>query len=161
MIGKVDIDYSSLLKQNYGEKINELVDAVNTIQKEREAERFEIQEWIGIIEAVRKSVNVHENQIDELQKHEEQHLDLLTELNEMRLHQNKTPAENVQDKFAQYRDWAGKLCRFWNKNKDRAIYDILEEVIADWSYQFKTKRDYIFDHCEPVKPDDDIIYKGE
>lgn len=67
MIGKVDIDYSSLLSQNYGEKINELVDAVNTIQKEREAERFEIQEWIGILEALRKSVDVHEKQIDELQ----------------------------------------------------------------------------------------------
>lgn len=48
-------------------KINELVDTVNTIQKEREAERFEIQEWISILEAVRESVNVHEKQIDELQ----------------------------------------------------------------------------------------------
>lgn len=48
-------------------KLNELIDTVNTIQKEREAERFEIQEWIGILEAVRKSVNVHEKQIDELQ----------------------------------------------------------------------------------------------
>ena len=38
-------------------KINELVDAVNAIQKEREAEKFEIQEWIDILEAVRKSVN--------------------------------------------------------------------------------------------------------
>lgn len=49
------------------EKTNELVDAINTIQEEREAERFEIQEWISIIEAVRKSVNIHEKQIDELQ----------------------------------------------------------------------------------------------
>lgn len=48
-------------------KVNELIDAINTIQKEREAERFEIQEWIGILEAVRKSVNVHEKQIDDLQ----------------------------------------------------------------------------------------------
>lgn len=48
-------------------KLNEIIDAVNAIQKEREAERFEIQEWIGILEAVRKSVNVHEKQIDELQ----------------------------------------------------------------------------------------------
>lgn len=48
-------------------KINELVDVINAIQKEREAERFEIQEWIGILEAVRKSVNIHEKQIDELQ----------------------------------------------------------------------------------------------
>ena len=48
-------------------KINEVIDVVNAIQKEREAERFEIQEWIGILEAVRKSVNIHEKEIDELQ----------------------------------------------------------------------------------------------
>lgn len=47
--------------------LNQLVNAVNTIQKEREAERFEIQEWISLLEAVRKSVNIHEKQIDELQ----------------------------------------------------------------------------------------------
>ena len=47
-------------------KINEVIDVVNAIQKEREAERFEIQEWIGILEAVRKSVNIHEKEIDEL-----------------------------------------------------------------------------------------------
>lgn len=56
----------------YG-KINELVDTINTIQKEREAEWFEIREWIGILEAVRESVNVHEKQIDELQMKAEPH----------------------------------------------------------------------------------------
>jgi hypothetical protein len=139
-------------------KINELVDAVNTIQKEREAEWFEIQEWIGILEAVRKSVNIHEKQIDGLQMKVE------PEKCETRSENVQTDAEtrsgNVQDKFAQYRRWAGKLCRFWDIDKDKAIYDILEEVIADWSYQFKTKSDYIFDHCEPVLPTDNAIYKG-
>ena len=62
VIGKIGCDLREIM-----DKLNELVDAVNTIQKEREAERFEIQEWIGILEAVRKSVNVHEKQIDELQ----------------------------------------------------------------------------------------------
>ena len=138
-IERVDADFV--------DKINQLIDAVNTIQKEREAERFEIQEWIGILEAVRKSVNVHERQIDKLQ---------------MKLEPKKckTRSENVQDKFAQYRDWAGKLCRFWNVDKDKAIYGILEEVKADWAYRFQMKgENYLFDHCEPVKPDEDIIYK--
>lgn len=67
--------------------------------------------------------------------------------------------KNLNDPYAKYRKWAGKLCRFWDEDKDRAIYNILEEVIAGWSYKFKTKSDYIFDHCEPVKPDEDIIYK--
>lgn len=71
-------------------------------------------------------------------------------------------SENMQDKFAQYRDWAGKLCRFWNVDKDKAIYGILEEVKADWAYRFQKKgENYLFDHCEPVKPDEDIIYRGE
>ena len=75
------LDFEAGRKLNL--KINELVDAVNDIQKEREAERFEIQEWIGILEAVRKSVNIHEKQIDELQ---------------MKLEPKKceTRAENVQ-----------------------------------------------------------------
>ena len=141
-------------------KVNELIDAINTTQKEREAEWFEIQEWIGILEAVRKSVNVHERQIDKLQ------MKLEPEKCKTRPENVQPDAEsrpeNVQDKFAQYRDWAGKLCRFWNVDKDKAIYGILEEVKADWAYRFQKKgENYLFDHCEPVKPDEDIIYRGE
>ena len=62
VIGKIGCDLREIM-----DKLNELVDTINTIQKERESEWFEIQEWIGILEAVRKSVNVHEKQIDELQ----------------------------------------------------------------------------------------------
>lgn len=62
-----------ILLNVFANKINELVDTVNNIQKEREAERFEIQEWIGLFEAVRKSVNVHEKQIDKLQMKLEPH----------------------------------------------------------------------------------------
>lgn len=77
---------------------------------------------------------------------------------------DETPekCETPVDPYAQYRGWAGKLCRFWNIDKDKAIYGILEEVKADWAYRFQMKGEkYLFDHCEPVKPDDDIIYRGE
>ena len=57
------------VQDDWRSKINELVDAVNAVQKKREAERLEIQEWIGILETVRKSVDTHEKQIDELQNH--------------------------------------------------------------------------------------------
>ena len=74
MIGQIDIEKTLQLQPNkeclfvsVATVLNHVVDVVNAIQKEREAERFEIQEWIGILEAVRKSVNVHEKQIDELQ----------------------------------------------------------------------------------------------
>jgi hypothetical protein len=146
MIEKIT-NQNQIARHKLAEKINELVDIVNAIQKEREAEWFEIKEWIGILEAVRKSVNIHEKQIDELQ---------------MKLEPEKceTLTENMQDKFAQYRDWAGKLCRFWNIDKDKAIYGILKEVKADWAYHFQMKGDYLFDHCEPVLPTDNAIYKG-
>ncbi len=71
MIERITTEYPDFDDLKY--TVNQLVDAVNAIQKEREAERFEIQEWIGILEAVRESVNVHEKQIDELQIKVEPH----------------------------------------------------------------------------------------
>ena len=126
-------------------KINELVDAVNTIQKEREAERFEIQEWIGILEAVHKSVNVHEKQIDELQ---------------MKVEPEK--CETPADQYSEQRKWIGKLC--WYKLCEGDTWKVgrLEKIQenADAGYPF------VFDGlcykiCEPVKPDDDIIFKDK
>lgn len=129
------------------DKINELVDAVNSIQKEREAERFEIQEWIGILEAVRKSVNVHEKQIDELQ---------------MKLEPEK--CETPADPYAEQSKWVGKLCVFWDKEVGEKVWGILGGI----DYSENAKYPYWCDQlqeqyqcCEPVKPDDDIIYKGE
>ena len=117
MIGKLDIDYSSLLQQEYGEKINELIDAVNILQAQ-----------VAILEE----------------------------------HAHPTAKTELTDLYAEQRKWIGKLCRFWNF-KDGAVdigilkaVDNLKPTIPyindiDCSYAF----------CEPVKPDDDIIYKGE
>lgn len=125
------------------EKINELCDVINAIQKEREAERFEIQEWIGILEAVRKSVNVHEKQIDELQ---------------MKLEPEK--CESPVDPFAEQRSWIGKLCWVWDDDdNDRTFAKLIEIIEDDGDRPFKCFTRW--KHCEPVKPDDDIIYKGE
>ena len=49
-----------------------------------------------IINTLVRKINNLVDVVNELQKHEEQHLDLLTQLNEMRLHQNEEPAESVQ-----------------------------------------------------------------
>ena len=145
MIYKVDIDYSSLLSQNYGEKINELVDVINTIQKEREAERFEIQEWIGIIEAVRESVNIHEKQIDELQ---------------MKAEPEKCEAPT--DPYAEQRKWVGNACWFWDTGATTKAFGMLNQVDTEYNdAPFQTNFGQWYEHCEPVKLDDDIIYKGE
>lgn len=144
-----------ILLNVFATKTNEVIDVINDIQKEREAERFEIQEWIGIIESVRESVNTHKKQIGELQ----------TEVNKMAQNLNFAQPEvkeNVQDKFAEQRKWVGKLCFFWGDNKEDTCYGILGDIIEYTDTPFEAK-DYAFwyEHCEPVKPDDDIIYKGE
>ena len=125
MISQIDIEKTLQLQPNkeclfvsVATVLNHVVDVVNAIQKEREAERFEIQEWIDILEAVRKSVNVHEKQIDELQ---------------MKLEPEKceTPAENVQELAKK----AEKECRFNPVQADREVYNALtrsENVQLDY-----------------------------
>lgn len=126
-------------------KINELVDIVNTIQKGRETEWFEIQEWISILEAVRKSVNVHEKQIDELQ---------------MKLEPEK--CEIPADPYTEQRKWIGCVCRFWFNNKKQADIGILGDIDEDDIHPyFNADLGHNYKCCEPVKPNDDIIYKGE
>lgn len=66
--------------------------------------------------------------------------------------------ENVQDKFAEQRKWIGKLCRFWDANPDKRQLDILIDIDSGITpYEIDTS---YYQNCEPVKPDDSIIYKG-
>ena len=119
MIEKLDIDYDSpcKLRQEYGEKINELIDGINEIKR---------------------------------------HLDW----DETSGAENCECAKNAQDPYAEQRKWIGKLCRFWDgkKPKDYAYGTLIE---IDEYGDFKCDTITWFDHCEPVKPDDDIIYRGE
>lgn len=100
--------------------------------------------------------------INDIKKHEEQHLDLLTQLNEMRL-QNQKKTE-LADPYAERRKWIGKLCKFWDDDafitsKDWA-FGMLTSIDKGMQYQYCCNENCNFKHCEPIKPDDDIIYKG-
>lgn len=103
--------------------------------------------------------------VNELQKHEEQHLDLLTQLNEMRLQNTKKTEQTAP--YAEQRKWIGKLCWFWSRNLKQcgiltAVLDNNKYGEDDPTEEYPFQRDSIgcWQHCEPVKPDDDIIYKG-
>lgn len=66
------------------------------------------------------------------------------------------------DPYAEQRKWIGKLCRFWNfKNGavDIGILKAVDNLKPTIPYINDIDCSYAF--CEPVKPDDDIIYKGE
>lgn len=137
--------------------VNELVDVVNAIQKEREAERFEIQEWIGILEAVRESVNIHEKQIDELQ--------MKLEAEKCDIPDSDDAIQEVihADPYAEQKKWIGKLCKFWDDDNTNSSCGILTSIDTETfeEPQFVCNDEYDYEHCEPVKPDDDVIYKGE
>lgn len=128
------------------DKINELVDAVNAIQKEREAERFEIQEWVGIVSDLRSRVPVVESRVSILEEHA-----------------HPTATTEPADPYAEQRKWIGKLCRFWDEKEEEKVFGILTTIDSDCGlsdmcpYWNDTTKNW-FEHCEPVK--DDIIYKG-
>ena len=74
----------------------------------------------------------------------------------------KTPV----DPYKEQRKWVGKLCRFWDwdhRNLDHyaKLIDIREIKNGEMSNcPFKADDGTWYMYCEPVKPDDSIIYKG-
>lgn len=68
--------------------------------------------------------------------------------------------ENVQDKFAEQRKWIGKVCWFWDDDNTNSSCGILTSIDTETfkEPQFVCNDEYDYEHCEPVKPDDDIIY---
>ena len=73
---------------------------------------------------------------------------------------NKTPA----DPYAEQRKWIGKLCWFYNiENKSLGILEKIDKSYAE-DGEVQPYLDDTWTHytrCEPVKPDDNIIFKGE
>ena len=64
------------------------------------------------------------------------------------------------DPYAEQRKWIGKLCRCWDSDINDDIWGILQDIKDN-----KTEKYYLYgigyEHCEPVKQDDKIIYKEE
>lgn len=86
------------------------------------------------------------------------------------------PAENVQPDAESRPEnvhavcpavkYMGKVCRFWNGGNGKKFKNIgvlIEILSADNKrrYTCASKPKKHFEFCEPVKPDDSIIYKGE
>ena len=68
-------------------------------------------------------------------------------------------AEQI-DPYAEQRKWIGKLCWFWDFNRAIATIGVLTDFETD-NPQFRKDGMGWYQCCEPVKPDDDIIFKGE
>ena len=65
------------------------------------------------------------------------------------------------DPYAEQRKWIGKLCKFWDYDDEEKWFSVLEYIDKNSPYTYCASGDWWYKHCEPVKPDDDIIYKGE
>lgn len=68
--------------------------------------------------------------------------------------------ENI-DPYAEQHKWIGKLCRFWDDNpKITKHFGILTRIDEKAIVPYEAENGFWYCACEPVKPDDDIIYKG-
>jgi len=70
------------------------------------------------------------------------------------------------DPYTEQRKWIGKLCKFWFADAENSTFGILDFVDAGphpepFHINCGESEQGWYPHCEPVKPDDDIIYKGE
>lgn len=70
------------------------------------------------------------------------------------------------DSYAEQRKWIGKICKFWNWDTGLAHYskfitikDINDGEMSNCPFRADDGGWYM--HCEPVKPDSEIIYHGE
>lgn len=95
--------------------------------------------------------------------------ELVDTINELQTKVNKLEAKvnfakpEVKETFVcpeQYK-WIGKLCKFWDY-ADKPVFGFLDNVDVDnKEYPYTKLGGSIFQNCEPVKPDDSIIYKGD
>ena len=125
------------------DKINELVDAVNKQQ---------IQ------------LNNHECRLLDLQNR-------VTALDDPSYHEDENSdwyddpkyREQSADPYAEQRKWIGYLCWFWDDVYGLKTAGVLEDITTIEEEFHYAKKDTctVWKHCEPVKPDDSIIYKGE
>lgn len=131
------------------DKINELVDAVN-----------DITDWIKRTDETIVKYGIKPIENTTISKMEKDHRPNMVMDDPFGPHPNIYEQGRPVDPYAEQRKWIGKLCRF---SDDRCVstYISLLKQIDDDDTPFADDKGVFWQHCEPVKPDDDIIYKGD
>ena len=148
-----------LKKQNtWGEcleKLNELVDAVNELQLVKDVMFNRIDMLNNAICDIRNRITTLDDPTYHEKAQDMYDNAILDALKDKQVDVVVEPA----DPYAEQRKWIGKLCRCWDSDINDDTWGILQDVKDN-----KTEKYYLYgigyEHCEPVKPDDDIIYKG-
>ncbi len=129
------------------EKINELVDAVNELQNMQ----VQVNDHELKISTLIDENNIHDKQIDKLQMALESSLP----------DGDDAIQECINDPYAEQRRWIGKICKFRDNDEEKWHHGILKSIDdTETDFPFWDSECYEWAMCEPVKPDDDIIYKG-
>lgn len=137
-LGKFDSTEASIyhVERLYA-KVNEVITELNHILEERESG----------IKVYEEAQDMYDNAILDALK--DKKVDVVVE-----------PA----DPYAEQKKWIGCICRFWNdESLEDSMYGELVNI-ADVPHEkcpFQCGYGEWYAYCEPVKPDDDIIYKGE
>ena len=111
-----------------------------------------------IIDKINELIDAVNNKQIQLNNHECRLLDLHSRITAL---EDPTYHEEPADPYAEQRKWIGKLCKFWDYDGEEKWFSILEHIDKNSPYTYCASGDWWYKHCELVKPDDDIIYKGE
>lgn len=155
MIEKLNVAYIQVesdgnAKLELANKINELVDAINNKQKQINTHELQIAGLYDRLNGIRAIMC--KNGID---------ISVCPENTQPTIRSRPTNIHAVCPAVK----YIGKVCRFWNGGNGKKFKNIgvlIEILSAD------NKRRYVcaskprkhFEHCEPVMPDDNLIYKG-
>lgn len=112
-------------------KINELVCAVNEIQRELETINCAMLD-LATPSGENKALKALDNQ-------------------------TKQPTET----YAEQHRWIGRLCRFWDDGCDVTEISVLKLIDETDDTPFLNIDGTCWQHCEPIKPNDPLIYRGE
>lgn len=64
------------------------------------------------------------------------------------------------DHYAEQKKWIGRLCRFWDDNfKTIKCLGVLTRIDETAIVPYEADNGFWYCACEPVKPDDDVIFK--
>ena len=143
MIKKIT-NQNQISRHKLAEKINEIIDYINQNN----------HEYASIEEVVK----ARENHIADVSKKMADRMIGCTTLD--------IPESYKADPYAEFRKWVGKLCRFWDDSDkpENCVYDILCNIFDITHHEdcpFQCGNGEWYEHCEPVKPDSELIYHGE
>lgn len=145
-------------------KLHQVLDNNGKVYAEVEPDNTELREVINeiidVINALVEENNIHEKQIDKLQMKQDERMIGSISFDKIEGKMNPEPT----DQFAEQRKWIGKLCKFWDNDDTQQLwYGVLTKINTEsrFGVQYCCNDEYDYDNCEPVKPNDSIIYQGE